>query len=86
MPKLVNGEMTLSFGEATHPKILGMFGGSLVKGDPTMLVLKFPDVLSAASWANTCGLSNETHYAGYRMGCGPSFDDWALVEVMVPDA
>ncbi len=76
----------LSFAEATHPRILAMYGGDHCKGsDPSVMLLKFPNMHSAASWASTSDLENETHYAGDRLGCGPSFGDWTMVEVMVPD-
>jgi hypothetical protein len=78
MPKLVDGRMTLSIAEATHPRILAMYSGELVAGNPADLLIKFPDVLSAASWATT----NDLQHCAYlvRQG-GPSLGDWAYLEV-----
>lgn len=82
MPKLVNGKMTLSFGEATAPKILAMYGGEVTAGDACTLVLRFPNVLSAASWANTCELQNCAFLSSNRIGSGPSLGDWCFLEVI----
>lgn len=82
MPKLVDGETALSFAEATSPKVLAMYGGEVKSAEPGALVLSFPNMHAAASWATMSELSHlvwlDRMYAG--------FDSAVTVDVMDPES
>ncbi len=72
----------LTFEEATRPDLLAMFGGEVTARDEGMVVLRFPNVHAAASWAETAELSKCSYLSSNRIGSGPSLDDWCFIEVM----
>lgn len=82
MPTLVDGEMTFTLEEATKPEQLQGYGGEVEVNAKELVTLTFPDMLSAASWANTFGLTGETWLTGPTF----SFGDRVQVDVMHPDA
>lgn len=82
MPKLTDGEMTLSLEEATDPAILKGYGAEVTKRDDDTVTIKFPTMHHAASWANMAGLEAQT----WPMGGVLSFKDWVHVDVMHPDS
>lgn len=81
MPKLVNGEMALTFEDAIAPAILKGYQGEVVATLDEAVTIKFPTMHHAASWANMARLEAQTWPSGQVL----SFKDWVTVDVMHPD-